>query len=342
MALALIVTIIAFGVMVILHEAGHFFTAKLFSVTVHEFSVGMGPLLASLKKGGTQYSLRALPLGGYVKLEGEDDESDDPKAFSNISPLKRIVILAAGAFMNVLLGFLCFVIILSASSGVYSNTVASVTEGSAAQMCGILPGDKITKIDSMSIGGRADIMLALSEAGDKVSVTVKRNGQKIKFIASPTDESGRKVLGVVPTVESITPVTVLKNACYNTRYVVRLVFYSLKMLFTGKAGIRDLSGPVGIVKVADQAASEAKETGGSVWITLLSLFAMISVNLGVFNLLPFPALDGGSIIFAFVQLFSRKKLSQNVLGYINFAGLVIILGLGIIVMGSDVLHLFGK
>ena len=137
MAFSVIVTVIAFGIMVILHEAGHFFVAKRMGVTVHEFSVGMGPLLFKWIKGETQYSLRLLPLGGYVKLEGEEEESDNPKAFSNISPIKRIAILVAGAFMNVLLGFLCFVIINNIVGGTYVPQINSIVPQSAAEEAGL-------------------------------------------------------------------------------------------------------------------------------------------------------------------------------------------------------------
>lgn len=345
MVFSVIVTLIAFGIMVMLHEAGHFFVAKGFGVTVHEFSIGMGPLALSRKRGETQYSVRWLPLGGYVKLEGEGEESDDPHAFSNISPVKRIAILAAGAAMNVLLGFLCFVIILSHYGQVESTVVQSTPEGSPAMECGILPGDKILKLDNTPVKMRADIDLYMLGAGDNVDVTVERDGQKYTFALSPYDTGSRKILGIIPKTEQLNVLGVLRYSYYDTRYVVKAVFYSLKMLFTGEAGVRDLSGPVGIVKVVDEKAAEAQEQGAAksdFWLALLNLFAMISVNLGVFNLLPFPALDGGSIIFAFAELVSRRKLKPEIIGYINFAGLVIILGLGVVVMGSDVLHIFGR
>lgn len=345
MVFSVLVTLISFGIMVVLHEGGHFFAAKLFGVTVHEFSIGMGPLALGKKRGGTQYSVRWLPLGGYVKLEGEGEESSDPHAFSNISPVKRIIILASGAAMNVLLGFLCFVIILSCVGRAESNVVDRVSPGSPAEMCGIRPGDEIVRIDKTSVKMRSDIDLYMMGAGESVCVTVKRDGEKYSFTLSPEDSGGRKILGVIPRVQSLNAWGVIKYSYYDTRYVVKAVFYSLKMLFTGEAGVRDLSGPVGIVKVVDETAAEAEEQGASksaLWLTLLNLFAMISVNLGVFNLLPFPALDGGSIIFAFAELVSRRRLNPNIIGYINFAGLVIILGLGVAVMGSDVLHIFGR
>jgi len=346
MVLSIIATILAFGVMVILHEAGHFFVARRFGVTVHEFSVGMGPLIASKTKGDTQYSLRAVPLGGYVRLEGEDDESDDPNAFSNIHPLKRICILVAGAAVNVLLGFLCFVIITAATGYIQTNVISGVVEDTPAAEAGLQEGDKIVRLGNTSIGARSDIdlyMMGVSE-GDEIKITVKRGGEKLLYKITPKSEDGRLIMGVQTEVKKPNPIeTVTYSAC-QTRYVVRAVFYSLGQLFSGKAGIRDLSDPVGIVKVVDDTAQYAESAGATplqTFMVLLEIFAMISVNLGVFNLLPIPALDGGSIIFAFIELVTRRKQNQNILGYINLVGLILIFGLGIVVMGSDIMKIAG-
>ncbi len=344
MVFSIIVTVIAFGIMVMLHEAGHFFAARRFGVTVHEFSIGMGPLLFARKKKETQYSVRLLPLGGYVKLEGEEEESDDPRAFGNIHPLKRICVLAAGAAMNVILGFLCFVIITVIMGAAETNVIGKVIENSPADLCGLEPGDKIVRLGNTSIGMRDDIDLYMMGAGDSVDVTVKRGSEKLKFSLKPMDESGRKIIGIIPEVKELGVIDTAVYSAYRTRYVVRAVFFSLGQLFTGKAGVKDLSGPVGIVKVVDDTTEAVQETGASpmaLFVTLLNLFGMISVNLGIFNLLPFPALDGGSIIFAFIELVTRKKQNRDILGYINLIGLALILGLGIFVMWSDIVKIIG-
>lgn len=344
MVFSIIVTVIAFGIMVMLHEAGHFFAARRFGVTVHEFSIGMGPLLFARKKKETQYSIRLLPLGGYVKLEGEDEESDDPRAFGNIHPLKRICVLAAGAAMNVVLGFLCFVIITAIMGAAETNVIGQVLENSPAELCGLEPGDKIVRLGNTSIGMREDIDLYMLGAGESVDVTVKRGSEKLKFNLKPMDESGRKILGIIPEVKKLGVIDTAVYSAYRTRYVVRAVFFSLGQLFTGKAGVKDLSGPVGIVKVVDDTTDDVQDRGASpmvLFVTLLNLFGMISVNLGIFNLLPFPALDGGSIIFAFIELVTRKKQNRDILGYINLIGLALILGLGIFVMWSDIVKIIG-
>lgn len=339
-AFSVIVTVLAFGIMVMLHETGHFFMAKKFGVTVQEFSIGMGPLLFKWGKGETQYSLRAIPLGGFVRLEGED-ESDNPKAFSNISPIKRIGVLIAGAAMNIVLGFICFLIINSVNGAVYTTEIGYVAPSSAAFEAGLIKGDKIVKLNKTKVDTYSDIKLFMTDCPDELTITYRRDGEKHSVTLSPTlDDAGNYKIGFSPKVHELDFIGTVEYSYYDTKYVVKAVFYSLKMLFTGRAKVTDMSGPVGIVSVVDEAATESKEYGGIVMLlTLLSLFAMISVNLGVFNLLPFPGLDGGSIIFALIELVTRKKPKAEVLGYINFIGLVLILGLGLFVMWSDIMKL---
>ncbi len=340
MGFSIVVTILAFGIMVMLHELGHFLTAKRFGVTVHEFSIGMGPLLCKWGKGETQYSIRLLPLGGYVKLEGEEEESDNPRAFSNISPIKRICILVAGAAMNVLLGFLCFVIINNTYPRVQVPTISSIVENSAAEEAGLQVGDEIIKLNKTPVATQSDVNLFMMGKPDKVDVTYLRDGEKRVTTLYPTIQNGRLLIGFTSSRKELSFLETLEFSWYDTRYVVKAVFVSIKMLFTGQAKVSDMSGPVGVVQIVGSATESASPHGAlAVVMQLLMLFAMISVNLGVFNLLPFPALDGGSIIFAFIELVTRKKLKQEVLGFINLAGLALILGLGIFIMYSDIMKL---
>lgn len=337
---SIIVTIIAFGIMVMLHELGHFLTAKKFGVTVHEFSIGMGPLIFKWGKGETQYSLRLLPLGGYVKLEGEEEESDNPKAFSNISPIKRICILVAGAAMNVLLGFLCFVIINNVYPNVQVPVISEIVENSAAEQVGLEVGDEIIKLNNTRVATQSDVSLFMMGNPYEIEVTYIRNGEKKEVTLYPAMQDGRLLIGFKSSIKELSFLETFEYSYYDTRYVVKAVLVSIKMMFTGEAKVSDMSGPVGVVQVVGDAAQSAQPYGNlAVVMQILMLFAMISVNLGVFNLLPFPALDGGSIIFAFIELVTRKKLKQEVLGYINLAGLLVILGLGIYIMFSDIIKL---
>ena len=201
---SIIVTIIAFGIMVMLHELGHFLTAKKFGVTVHEFSIGMGPCLFKWGKGETQYSLRLLPLGGYVKLEGEDEESDNPRAFSNISPIKRICILVAGAVMNVLLGFLCFVIINNVYPRVQVPVISEVVEQSAAEEAGLLVGDEIVKLNNTRVATQSDVSLFMMENPEKVKLTYIRDGKRETVTLKPKmDETGRLLIGFKSSIKDL-------------------------------------------------------------------------------------------------------------------------------------------
>lgn len=341
MGFSIIVTVIAFGIMVMLHELGHFLTAKKFGVTVHEFSIGMGPLIFKWGKGETQYSIRLLPFGGYVKLEGEGDESDDPRAFSNISPIKRICILVAGAVMNILLGFLCFVVINNTYPRVQVPVISEIIPDSAAEEAGLMVGDEIVKLNNTHVATQSDVALFMMDnALDEVTITYIRQGEKEKVTLYPIEQEGRALIGFKSSIKELSFWETVEYSFYDTRYVVKAVMVSIKMMLTGEAKVSDMSGPVGVVQVVGDAAESASPYGLlAVAMQLLMLFAMISVNLGVFNLLPFPGLDGGSIIFAFIELITRKKLKQEVLGVINLAGLVLLLGLGIFIMFSDITKL---
>lgn len=243
--------------------------------------------------------------------------------------------------MNILLGFICFVIINNVSNVVYSNRIYDVVENSAAYEAGMMAGDRIVKLNNTRIDTYSDIRMFMMSPTEEIKVTYKRDGVKNTVTLSPSpDENGNMKIGFYPDVEELNFIESVQYACYDTKYVVKAVLMSLKMLFTGEAKVSDMSGPVGVVQVVDQVTEESSQYGATALIVmLLNLFGMISVNLGVFNLLPIPALDGGSIIFAFVELVSRKKLKQEVLGYINLIGLVLIMGLGIFVMFSDVMKI---
>ena len=271
--MAILITIIGFGIMVFLHELGHFIAAKRFGVLVHEFAIGMGPKLVSFGKGETKYSLRLLPIGGYVRLEGEGEleENDNPRSFSNLAPIKRIIILFAGAFMNILLGFLLFTFI---------NLNA-----------GIVPPFK-------------------TDYGYKLGVVFET--KKGNFFECA------------------------EFAVYDTIYITKAVIFALGDLISGRVGINSLSGPVEIVSVVGSVASTQSDY---TFISVLMLFAMITVNLGVFNLLPFPALDGGSIIFALYELITKRKVKSEIVGYASMIGFALLMILAVIVTVGDITDL---
>lgn len=362
MLLYILIAILMFGILIAVHEFGHFFTAKLLGVRVNEFAIGMGPLLWSKQKGETQYSLRAIPIGGFCAMEGEDDDSADPKAFNNKPAWRKLLILVAGAFMNFVTGVLLILIVFSVSGSPSAPVVSGYMDGveHIAQL-GILPGDRLYKIDGHRIYFGSDANLFLARAEDRVEIELVRDGQRIDLgevelpAYIPQEENGQTVYKrglVVGALEEASLGVTLKNTWYQAIDYVRMVWLSLGDLVTGAVGIKDMSGPIGIVNMVGQAgeagAQAAAVTDGAspiLWaaIAILRFVAFIAVNLAVMNLLPIPALDGGRILFLAVNgiftLFTRKKLDPKYEGYVNAAGLVCLLALMAVVAFNDVVRL---
>ena len=320
--------------MVLIHEFGHFAVAKKYGVLVHEFAIGMGPKLFSFGKGETKYSLRLLPLGGYVKLEGEGEleENNNPRSFSNLSPIKRIAILVSGALMNLLLGILLFAVI-NASIGISTTTIKNISFDDDFQTA-LKPQDEIISLNNTRVHTFKDVALFMSRfQGGKINVTVKRDQKIEKFTVNPRKTDNGYLLGAMFESRRGSFIENIQHAVYDTIYIVKAVFFSLSDLITGKIGINSLSGPVEIVSVVKDVTTEVNSI---TIINILMLFAMITVNLGVFNLLPFPALDGGSIVFAFYELITRKKVKPEIVGYAGFIGFILLMALAVIVTVGDI------
>ena len=331
--LTIIAAVIIFGVLIFVHELGHFTTAKIFGVKVHEFSIGMGPAIFKRKKGETDYSLRLLPIGGFVRLEGEDFASDDERAFNKCHPIKRIIILVSGAFMNVLTGFLLFVLIFSLASDFATTTVDKVYENTPAAEAGMLAGDRIVSINGKRVNIYSDISFTLFEdEGKDADVEVIRDGERITLHMTPVKDGGRSIIGVYPMIEKLSFGLVLRNAYYNTFFVVRVVGVSLKMLITGQVGISEMSGPVGIV-------GEIGKSVRSGILDILNFAALIAVNLGVMNMLPLPALDGGRVMFTLAELMTGKPVNPKIEGYVHAIGLAILMILMVVITYSDIMKL---
>lgn len=382
--ITLIVTIVMFLVMVSLHEFGHFIVGKLLNFKILEYSIGFGPAIFKRQRGETQYSLRAVPLGGYCKFEGEESESEDERAFSNQSVWKRIPVVAAGGVVNVILGFVIFVIVVFAASPMPTNTVETVVEHSYIEDAGILPGDKIIKINGKNIHFYDDITLYKSEFQNDTDaeITVKRDGERLDFTIRPTEQivtytytdSGVEVsdkingyetkelvpysdtvlkdeekigqtetttsyiIGFFPQYEDITIFNVWGQAWNETRFVVKLVYRSLWEMVTGKVGMDQMSGPVGIVSEVNNAVN----SGSGSWIYVLNLVGLLTINLGVFNLLPIPALDGGRLFFMLVELIRRKPIPPEKEGMVHAIGMMLLFALIIVVSFNDVMRLLGR
>jgi len=341
----ILLALLFFSFMIFAHELGHFLTARLFKVGVKEFSLGMGPKLVSKtsKKSGTVYSLRALPIGGYVSLVGEDEDSDDENALNKKPWYQRFVILFAGAFMNVLTAIVAMFIILSSDPYYASCTVASNEyfpyEESVLSEAGILQGDTIVKINGKSINVYQDIASAISFDGkEPVDITVKRGNETLTFkdIQFKTDEADGVVFGVpdfAVLAKKKTFSTLISETIYTSFSTVKTIWRSLIGLVTGEYGMEAVSGPVGTVNVIAESASMGLRQLGM-------LFVFISMNLGIFNLLPFPALDGGRILFVLIEAVRGKPMKPEHEGYVHLAGMIILFGFMILVTFKDILKLF--
>lgn len=353
MAIYILVAILMFGVLIAVHEFGHFITAKLLGVRVNEFAIGMGPEIFSRQKGETKYALRALPIGGFCAMEGEEGESDDPKSFQNKPAWKRLIILVAGSFMNFLAGVLLILLVFSQATGFAYPVVGGFLEGSTLEAEGLRAGDRFLKIDGHRVYNYGDASLLISRAGDVADLVVERDGVQVVLedVHMPLREftvDGQTVLlrGVTlgAGYDEATLGNRLKYTWYQTVDYVRMVWMGLGDLVTGAVGLKDLTGPIGIVNAIGEVGEQSQSAGDAVR-NILTFVAFIAINLAVMNLLPIPALDGGQILFLAVNgvytLFTKKRLDQKYLGYVNIAGFVCLLALMAVVAVNDVLKLMG-
>lgn len=336
--IVIILVALSFGLLVIGHEFGHFIVAKINKVKVEEFAIGMGPLIFKFQGKETVYSLRLLPIGGYVKMLGEYDESDQQlsdedrkRSYTSQSPLRKISIILAGPIMNFILAFIIF-FGLNIFSGYNSTVVSEVVEGSPAQSAGIRVGDKITELNSKKFLTWKDFVFELQMVKDKsnINLTVLRNSEKLNFNIKPDIRNGSVLIGIKPTfVKNSGFIDGISNGFKETVSEAKQVILSIYYLITGRVSFKDLGGPVTIFKVSGQAAKAG-------FAQLMNFTAFLSVNLGVFNLIPFPALDGGSFIVNLIELISKKKINQQILAKINYIGFALLILLMIVVTLKDI------
>ncbi len=351
MLLYIILAIVMFGLLIAVHEFGHFFTAKLLGVRVNEFSIGMGPKLFSRQKGETLYSLRALPIGGFCAMEGEDGDSKDPRSFSAKSWWRKLIILAAGSFMNFLAGLLIVLLLFIQTAAFRAPVITGFLDGFPLQgEEGLMVGDEILRIDGHRVLLYSDVPLYLSRTNGTMDLTIRRNGAVMTLRSFPLapqeyEYNGQKALMFGLNFERLdeaTPGLRLRNALYQSVNSVRMVWMSLGDLFTGAVGLRDMSGPIGIVTVIGQVGAQSR-TAGEAAYNVLSLLSFIAINLAVMNLLPIPALDGGRIFFLAVNgiytLLTRRRLNPKYEGYINAVCMLGLFALMAVVAVNDVVRL---
>ena len=332
-------SIIVFGSVIFIHEFGHFIVAKLSGIKVNEFSLGMGPRLIGFTKNETEYSLRALPIGGFVAMEGEDEESDNEGAFNKAPVQNRIAVVVAGAVMNLILGFAVLAFLVSQQSAITSRTISQFHEGATTAQTVLQVNDEIVAVNGRRCYIANDIIYEFARTQDGVAdFTVRREGQLVELenvtFETYTDDNGYKqmVIDFYVYPEEKTVLSVIEEAAKWTVSLARMIFLSLVDLVTGNVAINQMSGPVGIVTVISEAASIGIEN-------VLLILAMITVNLGIFNLVPFPALDGGRLLFLLIELVRGKPINQKYEILVNTAGMFILLAFMAFVTFSDVTKL---
>lgn len=340
----ILLALVIFGFLIFIHELGHYLTARAFGVTIREFAIGMGPKLFSHRsvKTGIAYSLRALPIGGFVSMVGEDEESDDENAFHRKPVWQRILITAAGAFMNLFIGVIVMSLLVMTQDVLPSNVIGAFVEyedgtPNYTQAAGLQVGDEIVEIEGTRVRIANETIYEVMRRGiEPLDVTVIRNGERLTFevlFPTITDHGiryGTVDFKVVP--EQKTPVTVLKHAVFRSTSTIKMIWESLYDLVSGRYGVESVSGPVGVTK----ALGEAAESGTG---DLVYLAVVISMNLGVMNLLPLPALDGGRLLFQIIELLRRKPVRPEIEGYVHFAGMVILMILMVVIAVKDIFTL---
>lgn len=331
--------ILFFGIIIALHEFGHFSTAKLFKIKVNEFSIGMGPAFFKRKKGETLYALRILPIGGFVSLEGEDEASDDPRAFGNQKAWKRFIVIAAGAVLNIILGLVLIGIMLGISGYVPTTVVSDVSENYYTGEAAILPGDKIISIDGTKVHSARDLYYCLFRNNDgKYDIKLKRNGEELFF--EQLDVKYNLEEGTCSFIvgnEKASILNIVPGAVNETLSMSKMIYMSLIDMFKGNFGMEDISGPVGTIGIVADTASAAITTAD--YSMIFFMLAFITVNIGLVNLLPLPALDGGRLFFLLIEMIIRKPVPKKFEAVVHAAGLVLLLGLMALITFNDIANI---
>jgi len=325
--------------LVMFHELGHYAAGRLLGFTILEYAVGMGPKLVGFKKNGIEYNLRALPLGGMCRFYGEDDGVKDPRCFNAQRPWKRFIVILAGPLMNFVLAFLIAVALLL-GWGVADESkvvVQMVNENSPAQAAGLLPGDTFLTVDGAAVAGFDGLTQAVAAAdSDHMEVKILRAGEERTLTLSNlyNAEADANLMGVTIAygTRRVGLLFAVKEGAAYCREMAGLVFKSLGMLFSGEAGLKDMAGPVGVIQILGQAADSG-------WYYVLSLCVMLSVNLGIVNLFPIPALDGGRLLFILIEWVRGKPVPPEKEGLVHVIGFGLLMILVVVITFNDVLRL---
>ncbi len=330
-----LIAVLLFLVLIIIHEFGHFIAAKLLRVRVNEFAVGFGPKLFSKKFGETKYSLNLIPLGGYCAMEGEDETSGDDRAFCNKKPWRRFIIVAMGAIFNLLLGLILVAIAIAPQKYFLTTKVSQFADNAVSINYGLKENDRIVAVDGRKIYSDYDLSYAFTNVKDgKIDITVERDGEKkelknVKFDTAEADGISYLKVDFYVYAESKTFLHYIKNIFLTAFSYCAVIWRSLIDLISGKYGISAVSGPVGLTAAIGSVAKQNL-------MSLIPIMALISINLGLFNLFPLPALDGGRLLFILIEMIFKKPVPQKYESAVHAAGFIILLGFMLLVTAKDI------
>ena len=350
--MSILFAVLLFSLLIFIHELGHFIAAKASGVQVNEFAIFMGPPVIKWKRGETQYSIRCIPIGGYCAMEGEDEDTQNPRSFQKAVWWKRLVILVAGSAMNFVAGIVLLAIVFAPAKQFVVPVIAAAEEGcTVVSEEGLHIGDRFLEVDGEKVFVQSDFsMLLAMNPGETHDLVVERDGQKVlldNFVMQTHlfgEEEVPRYGFSFATIDADFGSKV-SYVCNSTRNVVRTVRLSLQMLFSGQAGLKDMSGPVGIVQIMSDTAA-ASETAMDAFLNMLYFGGFIAINLAVMNLLPIPALDGGRVVGLLlttgIEAVTKKKLNPKYEGYIHGAGMVLLLALMAVIMFKDIFVIFKR
>lgn len=330
--LTAVLTVVLFCVMIIPHEFGHFAAAKLLGVQVNEFAIGMGPKLLQKEKGETMYSVRIFPIGGYCSMEGENEESDNPRAFNNKPAWRKLVILFAGAFMNILTAMLIMSLTVGII-GIPTNVVGNVDEGSPADIAGIQSGDRIIAVDGDGVDSWKGVVDGIANSKDDIiRLQIDRAGNKSDIEVKPELNHGSAKLGIA-SKPGHNPISAVKYGTIATWDINRSMYRGLYMMVTGKVNLKEsVAGPVGMVSLVGRSSRQGV-------LPFMYLVAIICVNLAIINLLPLPALDGGRILFVLIRKVTGDVISDRTEGMVHMIGMLLLISLALLVTWNDIVKL---
>ena len=351
--MSILFAILLFSFLIFIHEFGHFIAAKLSGVQVNEFAMFMGPAIFKKQYGETLYSLRCIPIGGYCAMEGEEEDTDNPRSFQKAAWWKRLIILVAGAALNFLVGVMIMVIVFLPAKQFITPVVSSFEPWSTVQgEDGLQVGDRFLEVDGEKIYTQSNVSMLLSfNPGNVHDLVVERNGEKVflddfemlRHEVENNDGTKSMLYGFSFSIEDATLGERLRYAWACSMDTVRTVRLSLQMLLTGQAGLKDMSGPVGIVQIMSDTAQQSA-TAFDAFMNMLYFGGFIAINLAVMNLLPIPALDGGRVVGLLlttaVEKVTKKKIDPKYEGYLHGAGMILLLVLMAVIMFKDIFVLF--